>query len=300
MFNIFSKDGKKTVRIRLSDAGIKDLTKLRGLFTYKTGEEVSASSAVETALSIVCRQKEKKEHDLLSGKNIAAGTFIMLVGIPCSGKTVYASNIVFSEPDTVVINATDMSAKLFSEYGVHFSEQLSMDLIHCNVIKALEQGKKVIYDACNLDLYQRKTFLKLLEPLYCTRKCVVLNRPAEDCENQNRLSKDPLPDHVMTMFEEKRVNYPSYSEGWDEVVVIETDRLGRKTEHVLPRDEIIPWNLGNDRRTYSDDINNSKKDDVEKENMFGMPLHFDDLDDTAELPILHLNSISKAGDHDDQ
>lgn len=245
MFNFGRNKDIQTFKIKLNTEDSTKLLRLKGLFTYQKSSPVTDSDVVSVILNTVESQISEKERALIEGKNKKNGKFIMMVGIPCSGKTYYARQLAADDPDVVIVSEHDIMREMVMNSEA--KPEIIMDLMCLKAIEIIQGGKTVAFDSCNMEPFTRKKILKFISPYACEKICVVMNRPAEECERTNLRRKNPIDAQTMELYEEKRTFYPSYSEGWDEVKVIGSDAVGRMTEQVLSASADTKWDLLNDR-----------------------------------------------------
>ena len=145
--------------------------------------------------------------------------FIMVVGLPGSGKSTYIE-------------------KYFSSYNVHSSdairEELSgdvnnqdinkkvFDTLHKRVKTDLAAGKSVVYDATNISWKRRKAFLQELRGLKCHKECILLATPFDLCVQRNNTRDRVVPYFVIERMY-KNFDIPWYNEGWDSIVIAYAD-----------------------------------------------------------------------------
>lgn len=142
--------------------------------------------------------------------------FIMMVGIPGSGKSSVAAEIV-QEERGIVVSSDNIREELFGnasnmgKNGVIFGEMLKRSL------KELEKGKSVIYDATNIRRSERKSLLKKFDKYY--KECYFINVSLEEALKRNFSRNRQVPEEVIVkMFE--RLQSPEVTEGWDNIIVI--------------------------------------------------------------------------------
>lgn len=129
-------------------------------------------------------------------ENIDKPVFIMMCGLPCSGKTRFANKIL--DKDTIYVNGYDNT-------NIR------------NIIKRyLKIGYNVIYDNDNLLSRKRRTFLKELDDIDCYKKCVIIATPFEQCiKNGTGYISEDVIDNAY-----RKWNTPYYFEGFDEIEVV--------------------------------------------------------------------------------
>lgn len=148
--------------------------------------------------------------------------FIMLVGIPGSGKSTYADFL--QERDGFTVHSSDAIRKELS--GSISDQSLNnkvFNLIHKRIIDDLKLGKNVIYDATNMSRRRREGFLRNLERVDCEKVCRVIAPSVETCKERNLGREFPVPEAVI----ERMANsfqIPVIGEGWDSVELTTTKK----------------------------------------------------------------------------
>ncbi|MBR3864404.1 MAG: AAA family ATPase [Clostridia bacterium] len=156
--------------------------------------------------------------------------FIMLVGLPGSGKSTFTAK--YSEMGYKILSSDVVRA--------HFVKQIEngelklptntnlnafvFDNIKMQAISALNEGVSVVFDATNLGRKRRINFRKSLYKINCVKKCILFITPIEECLRRNNLREGyaRLPYEAMyKMF--CNFECPSYFEGWDEIIPITYD-----------------------------------------------------------------------------
>ena len=153
--------------------------------------------------------------------------FIMLVGLPASGKstlaenyrkggyTVFSSDVVRAEIEEKIERGEFVMPSNNSLNGVVF------DTVIKQARELLKQGISVVVDATNLARKRRMNFKRWLYKIDCVKKCVFMITPVSVCMARNALRTGDarVPDEAMykmiCSFE-----CPNYWEGWDEIVPI--------------------------------------------------------------------------------
>lgn len=146
-------------------------------------------------------------------------TLLMLVGLPGSGKSTYASRY----EDMYSIHSFDaVRDELFGDENDQTDNTKVFSVLHKRIIDDLKVGKNVIYDATNISWKRRKSFLSLLGKIDCYKEAVVIATPYEICLEQNESRERRVPEEVI---EEMYRNFdiPFYNEGWDAVFIAYLD-----------------------------------------------------------------------------
>lgn len=140
--------------------------------------------------------------------------FIMLVGIPGSGKSTVAEMIkgydVFSSDKIRELLTGDESDQ------THNSEVFR--LLNKQIFDNLKNGKCSILDATNLSSKRRRQFLKTLSKLDVYKTAIVIATPFEECVKNNSSRDRVVPDYVMDQMY-RSFQIPIRQEGFDNVLI---------------------------------------------------------------------------------
>lgn len=152
--------------------------------------------------------------------------FIMLAGLPGSGKSYYAASLLkeMALADASAGNSLWLSSDLIRKelYGSEEEQgdpKKVFEQMRLRTEQALSEGKTVIYDACNLNSKKRTAFLNNLRRFHCEKICVLFAVPYEECLKRNKERERQVPEDVI-----KRMylnfNTPYYYEGWDRIQIL--------------------------------------------------------------------------------
>lgn len=144
--------------------------------------------------------------------------FVMLVGLPGSGKSTYAQTL----NETHSIHSSDaIREELFGDANENSKEcnEKVFNTLHERVKQNLRDGRNVVYDATNLNRKRRIAFLKEIKSIDCTKKCIVIAAPFFLCSMNNKARYRVVPHHVMERMY-KSFQPPYYNEGWDELDIL--------------------------------------------------------------------------------
>lgn len=142
-------------------------------------------------------------------------TFIMLVGLPGSGKSTYAEKI---KEEGVIIHSSDAVRKEFGDVNDQSKNEEVFRILHKRIKDDLKAGKDVCYDACNISRKRRIAFLKELKMIPCEKICILVAVPYEMCVYQNSKRDRRVPVEVIWRMY-KNFNMPCVQEGFDRVIV---------------------------------------------------------------------------------
>lgn len=152
---------------------------------------------------------------------------IILVGLPGSGKSWYAENMLwpieaaFSESDVVIHSSDAIRGELFGDEGSQENNALVFETMHRRVKEDLRAGKTVIYDATNITRKARRGAINLAskdDTVYCH---IVWAEPSVCIERAASRSRVVGEDVIFKMMH--RWQSPHMSEGFDDMKVICAD-----------------------------------------------------------------------------
>jgi predicted kinase len=142
-------------------------------------------------------------------------TFIMLVGLPASGKSTLAQE--YAEEYHAVIESSDaMREELFGDVSVQDKNKELFEALHKRIKEDLAFGLSVVYDACNISYKRRKAFLDEIKNLCSHKICVVMCTPYDECIKRNMHRERVVPRSVIERMY-MNFNIPYWYEGWDEI-----------------------------------------------------------------------------------
>lgn len=140
--------------------------------------------------------------------------FIMLVGLPASGKSTIAKQIT---NEHIIIHSSDMlREELYGDINYQGKNGELFQELHKRIRNDLKNGKSVIYDACNISKKRRIAFLSELKNIRCDKICLITATPYEECLKTNEQRERKIPKKVI---ERMYMNWqpPHKSEGWDKI-----------------------------------------------------------------------------------
>lgn len=142
--------------------------------------------------------------------------FTMLVGLPASGKSMWAESHIGN-----YISSDEYRAKLFDDVNEQAHNTDLFKVMFDDTIKSLLADRDVIYDATNLNYKRRKHIVSEIQRLvlHTICKCVLFATPYEQCliNNDNRERKVPL-EVIKKMYTNFTV--PMYQEGWYSIEIV--------------------------------------------------------------------------------
>lgn len=148
-------------------------------------------------------------------------TFIMMVGLPGSGKSTKAHEL------SCLYNCPVFSSDSIREELTGSEECLDRDnevfqILHTRVKEYLinHQGenKFVVYDACNIGYKKRMAFLQELKKIDCRKVCYFVWTPYTMCLENNKNRNRVVPEYAIKRMY-KNIYIPQYYEGWDYIII---------------------------------------------------------------------------------
>ena len=146
--------------------------------------------------------------------------FIMLVGLPGSGKTTVSKRLV-EEYGAVHISSDQIRFEKGLAGDQHagvFEEMLSQTR------QNLKAGKSVIYDATNLHRKYRMALLDNIKKLGVYKVCILFTEPYKVCcdRNKQRSEYAIVPEYRMQQMVQS-FDVPMEYEGWDAIEIVQTE-----------------------------------------------------------------------------
>ena len=156
--------------------------------------------------------------------------FVMLVGIPASGKSTYAERL--TKKGYRVHSSDKIREELFGDENEQKDKSKVFEVLHKRIKEDLQNGVSCVYDATNMNMRRRIAFLNQIKKYPCRKKCVLFAIPVEECKRRNESRERKVPDSVFDKML-RQFQCPYYYEGWDEIQVI-----GSEKKYEIPLDEM--------------------------------------------------------------
>lgn len=137
--------------------------------------------------------------------------FIMLVGVPGSGKTTLAEFL--GGNDTVHLSSDTIREELWGDANCQKDHAKVFELMHKRTLEALNAGYDVIYDATNITRKSRRAILGQL-PANVIKECNIVWAPIEVCIKRDAARARTVGKEVIDSML-KRFEAPFYDEGFD-------------------------------------------------------------------------------------
>lgn len=143
--------------------------------------------------------------------------FIMLMGLPASGKSCKAQELA-KQYNATTFSSDALREELFGNVNEQSKNQELFTELHRRIKGCLREDKSAIYDATNIDYKKRMSFLAELKKIPCEKICVLMATPYEECLKRNVERERKVPEYVIERMY-RGFDVPWYYEGWDEIQI---------------------------------------------------------------------------------
>lgn len=164
--------------------------------------------------------------------------FIMLVGIPGSGKSTHAKNLIHTTND-IHLSSDTIRAELYGDEAIQGNPSEVFEIMHKRTLEALANGDNVIYDATNITRKDRASIMSKI-PKYAETECHIVWAPIETCiERDSKRERSVGKDVIDRML--KRFQAPYYDEGFDNIEIYRPDDFDAEiyTENITTSNKIL-------------------------------------------------------------
>lgn len=145
----------------------------------------------------------------------------MLIGLPASGKSTFAGELLEGRDDIVYISSDKLREEMYGDESIQKDNGKIFEEMAVRTRNALKKGQHVIYDATNISRKKRIGLLKQL-PYKVKKTAVYMATSHKTSYTQNLKRERQVPAEVIdNMY--KTLQIPIESEGWDNVVVFHED-----------------------------------------------------------------------------
>lgn len=147
--------------------------------------------------------------------------FIMLVGLPGSGKSTKAKEY---ESQGYVVHSPDA---IRNEYNMHSADQITevLEILYERMFRDMKSGKNIVFDSTNISRRGRIKFLKEIKEFDYEKECLVFLVPINLCKERNskRVGFSKVSENeynsMLSVF-----SIPTTDEGWDKILLYIQDR----------------------------------------------------------------------------
>ena len=148
--------------------------------------------------------------------------FIMLVGLPASGKSTLSNKIKERIGENCEILSSDnLREELFGDINCQDKNGELFDYMNKKTREYLKNGISVIYDATNINSKRRKNLLKTFNKILCRKVCIYVATPVEECIKRDEVRDKKVGSSVIyKMYNNMQI--PMVYEGWDNIEIHST------------------------------------------------------------------------------
>lgn len=142
--------------------------------------------------------------------------FIMLVGLPASGKSTQA---VLLKATGFNIHSSDAIRKeLLGDQRDQTGNDTVFNTLHKRIKEDLKNGVDTLYDATNISQKRRIAFLREIERYDAIKECHFMATPYDMCIERDAARENSVGKAVIDKMY-KSFCVPQYYEGWDEITI---------------------------------------------------------------------------------
>lgn len=146
-------------------------------------------------------------------------TFIMMVGLPGSGKSTIVRDIKEKYPPVEVFSSDEYRQKLCGDENDQTKNELVFTTLYKDLIDAITlRGANVIFDATNISRKDRKRALDKVRHLAIKKIAYFIDTDFRECIDRDASRERSVGPHVIEKFI-RRFEFPQKFEGFDDIVI---------------------------------------------------------------------------------
>lgn len=142
--------------------------------------------------------------------------FVMLVGLPASGKS--SLSIFLKAVDFNVHSSDTIRKELLGDQKDQTKNDVVFNILHKRIKEDLKNGVDTLYDATNISQKRRIAFLKEIQKYDVVKECHFMATPYEVCVERDAIRENSVGKTVIDRMY-KSFWVPQYYEGWDKIVI---------------------------------------------------------------------------------
>lgn len=142
--------------------------------------------------------------------------FVMLVGLPASGKS---SLSIFLKAVGFNVHSSDAIRKeLLGDQKDQTKNDVVFNILHKRIKEDLKNGVDTLYDATNISQKRRIAFLREIERYDVIKECHFMATPYDTCIERDAARGNSVGKVVIDKMY-KSFSVPQYYEGWDKIAI---------------------------------------------------------------------------------
>lgn len=143
---------------------------------------------------------------------------ILLVGIPGSGKTTYATQYIERNADAVHLSSDAVRKEFYGDENIQGNPTDVFSWMQRRTVEALNDGYDVIYDATNITRKDRASIINVC-PKFAKIECHIIWAPIGMCIERDAVRERTVGKEVIDRML-KRFQAPFFDEGIDEITIV--------------------------------------------------------------------------------
>ena len=144
----------------------------------------------------------------------------VLVGLPASGKSTYAREVLSKE--AIIYSSDAIRKELFGNEACQANHKLVFSTLYTRAKQSLADGKNIVIDATSINKFERERVLSNFKDVNAYRVAIYFDTPVELCYQRDEKRSRTVGREVIDKYVE-RFEYPSMEEGFDEIMIINGD-----------------------------------------------------------------------------
>ena len=151
--------------------------------------------------------------------------FIMLVGLPGSGKSTYAKKLSSVQKVTKYLSSDSIREELYGDESIQGDPNKVFRVMHERVKQYLSEGFDVIYDATNVTRKNRRGIVADVKKYCDSIEAHIVWAPYTECVSRDKERKRSVGEDVIRKFL-YRWQSPNYDEGFTNIELIFNCNVG--------------------------------------------------------------------------
>ena len=132
----------------------------------------------------------------------------LLIGLPASGKSTFAQQLNQQIPNSVIVSTDTIRARLFGDETIQGDWNQVENTVIEHVRLAIKYEQIVIYDATNVQLAWRNSFLDKVSDLNSEWIAWWIKTPVNVCKNWNKYRSRRIPNQIINTYYEYLLESP--------------------------------------------------------------------------------------------